>query len=150
MNIRIGCIIVCVAVAAAALFTLSGCFGDPFEIQLVNEGAYPIAEVLVYPVPDKGEAPGPAARINRMPQNARGASLPLAPHEEVLLPWTFRQDTYVIAVTFYDINDHVFRQAFAPGSYDLTFVKGGYPVVLRAAMNTDNTPVIEIEFVTRF
>ena len=150
MDVHIGRNAAWMVVAAAALFTLSGCNGDPFKIQLVNEGAYPIAEVLVYPVPDCGEAPGPEANINRMPQDARGSTIPLPPHEEVMLPWTFRQDTYVIAVTFYDTGNRVFRQAFAPGSYDLTYVKGSYPVILRVAMDTDNTPVIEVEFTTRF
>lgn len=136
--------------AALALISFPGCVGQPFEIQLANEGAYPIAQVLVYPVPRGCEAPGPEARINRLPQDARGSTVPLPPHEEVLLPWVFRQEVYTVAVTFYDPRGQVFRRAFAPGTYDLTYVKGGYPVVLRAAMNEDNIPDIEVEFVTRF
>ncbi len=139
-----------VLVAAAALFTLSGCNNAPFKILLINEGAYPITEVLVYPTPDRCADPGPAAQVNRMPRDDSGATIALPLNQEVMLPWLFRQDVYEIWVTFYDSANHLFRRVHAPGSYDLTFVKSLYPVVIRAVMGADNTPVIEIEFTTRF
>jgi hypothetical protein len=67
-----------------------------------------------------------------------------------MLPGWFRPNTYTVAITFYDTRHQVFRQVFAPGSYDLTYVKGAYPVIVRAAMDENGNPDIEIEFTTRF
>jgi hypothetical protein len=136
--------------ATAALFAVSGCNNDPFEIQLVNKTAYTVTEVLAYPAPACGEAPGPESQINRMPQDDSGATMALLPDDEVMLPWLFPQDVYEVSVTCYDSANQVFRRVQAPYPYDLTFVKSGYPVVLRTVMDTNNTPNIEVEFITRF
>ncbi len=137
-------------IAAAVLFTLSGCNNDPFEVQLVNETAYPITEVLFYSVPACGAAPGPEAQINRLPKDDSGAAVALLPNDETMLPWLFPQDVYEMSVTFYDSANQAFLQVRAPYPSDLTFVKSGYPVVLRTVMDANNTPAIEIEFTTRF
>jgi len=149
MSLRITCPAAWVLLAAA-LFLLPGCNNDPFRIQLVNEGAYPITEVLVYPVTRQCEEPRPEAQLNRMPKDESGATIALPPGDETLLPGSFPQDVYEISVTFYDSVNQVFRQAHSPYSFDLTYVKSGYPVVVRAAMDTNNTPTINVEFTTKF
>ncbi len=129
---------------------LSGCFGQPFQIELLNKGIFPITEVLVYPDAGLCGTPGPQAHINRLPNNASGSAIALQPEETAILPQVFRPDVYLIAVTFYDTRSHVLRQAVSPSAYDLSFVKGAYPVVVRAAMDENGIPDFELEFVTRF
>ena len=74
--------------AVATLFTLSGCNNDPFEVQLVNEGIYPITEVLLYPVLAGCEASGPEAQVNRLPKDDSGATMALLPKDETTPPVT--------------------------------------------------------------
>jgi hypothetical protein len=134
-------------VAVAAVFSLSGCNNASIGMKLVNEGAYPITEVLVYPMVAEGETPGPESQVNRMPQDASGSTIALLPNDEALLPWLFRKDVQDVSVTFYDSANQIFRQALAPNPLDLTGVKRGSLVVLTAAMNTNNVATMKFEVV---
>ena len=121
--------------AVAAMFALSGCNNASIGMKLVNEGAYPITEVLVYPQPAEGEAPGPEAQVNRMPQDDSGSTIALLPEDETMLPWLFRKDVHEVAVTFYDNTAQVFRQVRAENPLDLTGVKRGSLVIMTAALD---------------
>jgi hypothetical protein len=131
--------------AAAVVFTLSGCNNASIGMKLVNDGAYPITEVLVYPVPADGAAPGPEAQVNRMPKDGAGSTIALLPNDQTMLPYLFRNEVYDVSVTFYDSKNQVFRQAKASNPVDLTGVKRGSLVLLNAAMNTNNVSTIGFE-----
>ncbi len=145
MTIRTVRAVAWMMVAAAAVFTLTGCNNATIGMKLVNEGVYPITEVLVYPLPDEGEAPGPEAQVNRMPQDASGSTIALLPNDETMLPWLFRKEVSEVAVTFYDSKNQIFRQVLAPNPLDLTGVKPGSLVILTAAMDAGNASTISFE-----
>ncbi len=137
-------------VVVVAQFIPIGCNHGPFEIQLVNEGAYSITEVLVYPEPHRGETPSPEELVNRMPQDASGSTIALLPNDETMLPGLFPEDVYQISVTFYDSANQTFRQFQTPYPQNLTTVKSGYPVIVRAAMDADGAPDVGVEFIVPF
>ena len=132
-------------VAAAAVFALSGCNRASIGMKLVNGGAYPITEVLVYPMPAEGQAPGPEAQINHMPKDGSGSTIALLPNDQTILTGLFGQDVYEVAVTFYDSKTQTFRQVLAPDPLDLTGVKRGSLVILTAAMETNNASTMTFE-----
>ncbi len=147
MVIRTVRVVAWTVVAAAAVFVLSGCNNASIGMKLVNEGAYPVTEVLVYPAPDAEESPGPEAQVNRMPQDAFGSTIALLPDDEALLPWLFKNDVYDVSVTFYDSGSQVFRQVKSANPLDLTGVKRGSLVVFTAAMDTSNASTLKFEVV---
>ncbi len=134
-------------VAALAVLALSGCNNASIGMKLVNGdgGVYPITEVLVYPMPAEGEAPGPEAQINRMPQDSSGSTIALLPKDQTMLPYLFQRDVYQVSVTFYDSTNQVFRQTQAANPVDLSGVKPGSLVILTAAMDAKNASTIKFE-----
>ncbi len=132
-------------VAAAAMFTLSGCNNATVKMRLANEGAYPITEVLMSPVLTEGVEPDPDTITNRMPKDDSGSTIALMPNDATMLPWLFKNEVYLASVTFYDSKNRIFRQAQAANPVDLTGVKRGGLVILTASMNTNNEAAITFE-----
>ena len=145
MTIRTVRAVAWMLVAVAAVFTLSGCNNAYLPMKVVNNGAYPITAVVLYPAPAAGEAPGPEAQINRMPKDDSGSTVALLPNDATMLDWLFQPQVYQASVTFYDSKNQIFREALAPNPVDLTGVKPNTLIILTAGMDTNNAATIKFE-----
>ncbi len=134
-------------VAAVAVLALSGCNNATVKMRLANDGILSVTELLVYPSPAEGEAPGSEAQINRMPKDASGSTIALLPNDAVLLDSKFRNLQYDVSLTFYDSKNQVFRKAVVASPLDLTAVKRGSLVILTAAIDKNNAITATYEIV---
>ena len=147
MTIRTMRAVAWMLVATVAVFTLSGCNNASIGMRLVNGdgGVCPITEVLVYPMPAEGQAPGPEAQVNRMPKDSSGSTVALLPDDQTMLPYLFQNDVLQVSVTFYDSKNQIFRQVEVPNPLDLTGVRRGSLVIFTAAMDKNNASTFKFE-----
>lgn len=124
-----------VVLAGVCLVNLTGCGRADIKVSLTNTGAFPITELYIYAVPAEGRPVGPDAALNRMPADADGYTIALAPGQSTKIDYFLARKLY--QVRFVCLDNGTFRTVTDPNPLDLTAVPPQSTVSVEAGLNAD-------------